>query len=68
MNLTDLERAICCEGSECLHPEGCYLRDPARAVTVRPRQAALAVHKLLCENWRETEQQRRAKPVEGAFW
>lgn len=70
MNLRDVERAICCEGNACLHPEGCYLDDPARAISVRPRQAALAVHALLCQSWRETEQQRRAEPIQqqGAFY
>lgn len=66
MNLADIEVAICCEGDTCRHPENCYLKTPGQCVPVRVDLAARAVQ-TLCARW-QTEQQRRAVPIEGAFF
>lgn len=63
MDLADLERAICCEGSECRHPERCYLDARSQCVPVRVDLAAKAVHALLCREWARTAQERAARAI-----
>ncbi len=48
----DIARAICCEGQPCMRPEACDAGKEHR-VPVNPRKAAKAVHRLLCEAWRD---------------
>lgn len=66
-NISDLERAICCEGKPCISPDACYARDRSRSYPVRIHLAAKAVAALYCDQWRMTSQQRRATPIEGAL-
>jgi len=66
--MTDLAAAIrvaiCCEGRPCMRPERCDAHDRSRAITVRIPQAAEAVAKLLCEQWRATGPMSPSRPAE----
>ena len=66
--VTDLAAAIrmtiCCEGRPCMRPERCDAHDRSQAITVRIPQAAEAVAKLLCDQWRAAGPMSRRRAVE----
>ena len=66
--VTDLAAAIrmtfCCEGLPCLFPERCRAHDRSRSTVVHIPQAAEAVAKLLCEQWRATGPMSRRSAAE----
>lgn len=45
--LSDVKRAICCPGGQCIAPEACYARDRSRSYPVNIHAAALAVVALI---------------------
>lgn len=49
----DLEKAICCPHGVCISPGACYAEDRSRSQLVNIQHAAQAVHKLLCEAWKD---------------
>ena len=63
-DLAALRIVICCEGRTCMRPERCQAHDRSRAITVRIPQAAAAVAKLLCREWRATGPMSRRSAAE----
>lgn len=51
--IRDLERAICCPSGTCMSPRDCYAEDRSRSQLVNIQHAAQAVHRLLCEAWKD---------------
>ena len=48
-----IRMAICCEGRPCIRPERCDAHNRSRSTVVNIPQAAEAVARLLCEQWRD---------------
>lgn len=51
--LSDIRRAICCPDGTCCSPRDCYAEDRSRSQLVDIHHAARAVHRLLCQAWRD---------------
>ena len=51
--LTDIKRAICCPGGQCIAPEACYAKDRGRSYPVNIHASALAVAALIRDGWEE---------------
>ena len=48
----EIKRAICCPSGTCISPRDCYAEDRSRSYPVHIHEAAEAVVRLLCEQWR----------------
>lgn len=53
MTLRELKKAICCPHGTCVSPSFCCVDDKSRSHLVNVQHAAKAVHRLLCEAWRD---------------
>lgn len=51
--LADIRRTICCPSGTCISPRDCYAEDRSRSQLVDIHHAARAVHRLLCQAWRD---------------
>lgn len=51
--LADIRRTICCPSGTCCSPRDCYAEDRSRSQLVNIQHAAQAVHRLLCEAWKD---------------
>ena len=52
----EIKRAICCPSGICISPRDCYAEDRSRSYPVQIHEAADAVVRLLCEQWRDASQ------------
>ena len=52
----EIKRAICCPAGVCIAPGACYAEDRSRSYPVQIHEAADAVVRLLCEQWRDASQ------------
>lgn len=61
----EIKRAICCPSGICISPRDCYADDRSRSYPVQIHDAAEAVVRLLCEQWRDASQ-RQMRDADGS--
>jgi len=52
----EIRRAICCPTGTCISLSNCYAEDRSRSYPVQIHEAAEAVVRLLCKQWRDAPQ------------
>ena len=49
----EIRRAICCPTGTCISLSNCYAEDRSRSYPVQIHEAAEAVVRVLCKQWRD---------------